>query len=91
MRIGQVIDFGNAFFGPVYANEDGCRRHGGSGLEVQDVAGRYGVKDGEYAADDLLFTLEHTVFMGMLCRTNNRPIQPAVETFLQKVARSPRA
>jgi hypothetical protein len=48
-----------------------------------------GVDPAEYTADDLPFTLEHTVLMGMLYRRNSKPVQPAVDAFLHACRPNP--
>ena len=68
LRMGWVIDFGNALFLPAYLNEDGLRRHGGFGLEIKPCES-YGITPAEHAANELLGTLNWIAFAGMLWRT----------------------
>lgn len=86
-RRGKLIDFGNAFFAPQYANEDGVRTHGGFGLDPLDAQARYGVSKAAQAADGLLFWFEQVVFFANLQKNHAwTPHFPYREQFLKDCA-----
>jgi hypothetical protein len=65
-RLGQVIDFGNALFYPMYVNDAHTRLYGQFGLEPVDVQACYGISPKEQAANNRLFALEATLFRAIL-------------------------
>lgn len=86
-RLSKLIDFGNAFFAPQYANEDGVRAHGGFGLDPLDAQAKYGVSKAAQAADNLLLWFEQVVFFANLQKNHGwTPHFPFREQFLKDCA-----